>query len=109
MPDVCAVRSNFRECPILLTSDSILHRSIRRRTVNRLDTSRAWCVRVDFTCVHRCAMQSFVHRKNLEHFRKLLAQTTDEAERRTVLKLLAEEKAKDKAPTKAPNGGQHDP
>jgi hypothetical protein len=49
-------------------------------------------------------MQSFVHRKNLEHFRKLLAQTTDEVERRTLLKLLSEERAKDKAPTKAPDG-----
>jgi len=46
-------------------------------------------------------MQSFVHRKNLEHFRKLLAQTTDDAERRTLLKLLEEETLKDKVPTKA--------
>lgn len=54
-------------------------------------------------------MQSFVHRKNLEHFRNLLAQTTDEAKRRVLLKLLNEESAKDKAPTKAPNGDRQDP
>jgi hypothetical protein len=54
-------------------------------------------------------MQSFIHRKNLEHFRKLLAETTDEAERRTLLQLLTEEKAKDKAPAKAPNGDRQDP
>jgi hypothetical protein len=60
-------------------------------------------------CPEEGVMQSFVHRKNLEHFRKLLMQTTDEAERRTLLKLLTEEKAKDKAPTRAPNGDRQDP
>jgi len=54
-------------------------------------------------------MRSFIHRKNLEHYRTLLAQTTDEAQRRMLLKLLEEERAKDKAPTKAPDGGQQDP
>lgn len=43
-------------------------------------------------------MESFVHRENLERFRRLLAQTTDEAERRTILKLLAEEEAKERFP-----------
>lgn len=40
-------------------------------------------------------MEKFIHRQNLEHYRKLLAQTNDEVKRETLLKLLAEEEAKD--------------
>jgi hypothetical protein len=40
-------------------------------------------------------MQSFIRRKNLENYRKLLAETSDVAERQKLLKLLAEEEAKD--------------
>lgn len=40
-------------------------------------------------------MQSFIHRKNLENFRKLLAETTDEARRTQIQALLREEEAKD--------------
>lgn len=40
-------------------------------------------------------MQSFIHRKNLENFRKLLAETTDEARRKKIQTLLREEEAKD--------------
>lgn len=40
-------------------------------------------------------MERFVRRHNLEHFRKLLAETTDEAKRQQLLKLLAEEEAKE--------------
>jgi hypothetical protein len=40
-------------------------------------------------------MERFVHRANLEHFRRLLAQTTDEAQRRKLEKLIAEEEAKE--------------
>lgn len=36
-------------------------------------------------------MQSFIHRKNLELFRKKLAETTDDAERRALEELLAAE------------------
>ena len=43
-------------------------------------------------------MERFVHRANLEHFRRLLAQTTDEAQRRKLEKLIAEEEAKDAQP-----------
>lgn len=39
-------------------------------------------------------MQNFIHRKNLENFRKRLAETRDKAEREQILKLLAEEEAK---------------
>jgi len=36
----------------------------------------------------------FIHRKNLEHYRKLLAETKDEAQRQVVLRLLKDEEAK---------------
>lgn len=45
-------------------------------------------------------MDRFVHRANLEHFRRLLAQTTDETQRRKIEKLIAEEEAKDAPPPK---------
>jgi hypothetical protein len=51
-------------------------------------------------------MQDFVHEKNLEHFRKLLARTTDDTERRLLMKLLEEERSKDKAPTKPKDAQQ---
>ena len=41
----------------------------------------------------------FVHRQNLDHFRKQLAQSTDETQRHQILKLLAEEEAKDPPPS----------
>jgi hypothetical protein len=43
-------------------------------------------------------MERFVHRQNLEHYRKLLAETTDEAQRPVLLKLIAEEEDKDRKP-----------
>lgn len=39
-------------------------------------------------------MDRTVARLNIEHFRRLLAQETDESRRRTLLRLLAEEEAK---------------
>ena len=42
-------------------------------------------------------MQDFIHRKNLENYRRLLAgETPGDAERTLLLKLLAEERAKDR-------------
>jgi len=38
-------------------------------------------------------MDKFLHRHNLENFRKQLAETKDDAQRQTLLKLLAEEEA----------------
>ena len=38
-------------------------------------------------------MDEFIHRQNLEHYRKLLVETEDEAQRQQVMKLLAEEEA----------------
>jgi len=40
-------------------------------------------------------MSKFVHQQNLAHFRKLLVEPIDQTKRQQVLKLLAEEKAKD--------------
>ena len=40
------------------------------------------------------AMDRAVARLNVEHYRRLLADETDEARRRTILRLLAEEEAK---------------
>ena len=45
-------------------------------------------------------MEKFVHTENLKLYRKLLAETTDEQKRRTLLKLLAEEEAKKQLPRK---------
>ena len=39
-------------------------------------------------------MDRAVARLNVEHYRRLLADETDEARRRTILRLLAEEEAK---------------
>jgi hypothetical protein len=40
-------------------------------------------------------MKKFIHEENLKLFRKRLAETTNPAERQTLLKLLAEEEAKE--------------
>jgi len=40
-------------------------------------------------------MENFVHRENLKLYRKMLAETTDEQKRQTLLKLLSDEEAKD--------------
>ncbi len=45
------------------------------------------------------AMQSFIHRKNLEIFRKQLAETNDAAMRVQLETLLSEEEAKEPAPS----------
>jgi len=39
-------------------------------------------------------MDNFVHRANLVHLKRVLAETKDDAQRRQVEKLLAEEQAK---------------
>jgi hypothetical protein len=45
-------------------------------------------------------MQSFISRKNVENFRRLLQLTADEAERRVLLQLLKDEEEK-LSPTKS--------
>jgi len=47
-------------------------------------------------------MQDFIHRKNIEHYRRLLAgRTLDDGMHRHVLKLLSDEEAKDVPPPRA--------
>jgi hypothetical protein len=46
-------------------------------------------------------MEQFIRRQNIEHYRKLLAQTTDEAQRQMLLRLLADEEAKASSRTQA--------
>jgi hypothetical protein len=41
------------------------------------------------------SMQRYVHEENILLYRKLLAETTDEEKRKIILKLLAEEEAKE--------------
>ena len=43
-------------------------------------------------------MEKYIHRENLALLRKRLAETRDEARRKVLLKLLAEEEAKDFSP-----------
>lgn len=45
-------------------------------------------------------MERFVHRANLEHLRRLLLETSDEAQRCKLEKLIAEEEAKVPVPPK---------
>jgi hypothetical protein len=45
-------------------------------------------------------MDQMVAHLNVEHFRHLLEGETDETKRQTLLRLLAEEEAKSKVPTK---------
>jgi hypothetical protein len=47
-------------------------------------------------------MRQFIHRANVQHFQRLLEQTTDEAERQRILGLLAEEEAKMNIPDETP-------
>jgi hypothetical protein len=49
-------------------------------------------------------MEEFIHRQNLEHYRKQRAETTDEARRRLLEKLLAEEEVRENQ--MPPTGGQ---
>lgn len=46
-------------------------------------------------------MPEFVHRKNLENYRMLLAGKPDETQREVLLRLLAEEEAKELLPLHA--------
>ncbi len=43
-------------------------------------------------------MQNFVRQKNIDNYRRLLAQTQDAGERRTLEKLLADELARQEEP-----------
>ena len=43
-------------------------------------------------------IDKFIHSENVAHYKKLLADTNDEAQRQTLLGLLKEELAKEPAP-----------
>jgi hypothetical protein len=45
---------------------------------------------------YRDAMDRFIRRENVKHYRELLKKVKDEAERQKILKLLAEEQQKQK-------------
>lgn len=49
-------------------------------------------------------MDEFVHQENLKLYRKLLAETTDAHRRQMLLKLLADEQAKDERPPEKKQG-----
>jgi hypothetical protein len=49
-------------------------------------------------------MDEFVHKENLKLYRKLLAETTDAQKRQMLLKLLADEQAKDARPPEKKQG-----
>lgn len=47
-------------------------------------------------------MEKFIHRENLALLRKRLAETNDDAQRKVILKLLAEEEAKEAPSNRGP-------
>jgi hypothetical protein len=49
-------------------------------------------------------MEKFVHGENLKLYRKLLAETTDVQKREMLLRLLADEEAKEKRPPERKQG-----
>ena len=53
----------------------------------------------------RSAQDSFVHRENLERYRKLLLEPKDPTLRQLLLKLLAEEAARERHPTALDHSG----
>jgi len=46
-------------------------------------------------------MDEFIHRENVAHFKKLIAEAKDDIRREMLMKLLAEEEAKDEGGGKA--------
>lgn len=55
---------------------------------------------VEFMHPREVAVEPFIHRQNLEHYRRLLAapDQKDDVRRQTILKLLADEMSKDPLP-----------
>jgi hypothetical protein len=49
-------------------------------------------------------METFIHKENVERFRKLLERATDEDQRAKIRQLLVEEEAKDVPPKITPPG-----
>ena len=61
----------------------------------RASSWRSWADGGDSELREQMPLDSFIHQQNLERFRRLLAQSTDESQRAQIRKLLAEEEAKD--------------
>ena len=49
-------------------------------------------------------MEKFIHDQNIQLYRRLLAEVTDAERRRVLLKLLADEEAKDERPPERKQG-----
>lgn len=56
--------------------------------------ARSQANQMHFPVSLRRTIEQFVNEKNVDHFRKRLAETTDKSDCRMILKLLAEEKEK---------------
>ena len=66
----------------------------------RMDCRRLQPPPVDFAPKRKTAMERFIHLANLALFRKRLTEPCDDARRQLLLKLLAEEEAREPAPEK---------
>jgi hypothetical protein len=67
----------------------------------RVDCGRFPFQKVDiFTQLGRTAIEEFIHRENLALFKRRLAEPHTEAEREMLMKLLAEEEAREAPPQK---------
>jgi len=64
------------------------------------DAARILRARTAGSAVWSRAMDWFIRQQNIERYRRLLAQPADEEQRLQLLKLLAEEEAKDRPPVR---------
>ena len=101
--------TRFDWSPFVITGNQcrleILMKTKRTRTRTRkkrtAPTNRRSCA--SRTKTRACTMERFVHNANIEHYRRLIAesefdQSRDEDRHKMLLTLLAEEVAKDKKP-----------
>jgi hypothetical protein len=89
--------------PLLIAVSIQGARRIAETHGNNLAPGPLWeWVRGDIEPMHlrEVAVEQFIHRQNLEHYRRLLAapDQKDEVRRQTILKLLADEMSKDPPP-----------
>ena len=66
----------------------------------RMDCTRLPPEEIVFAPSGRGTMEKFIHQENLALFRRRLAEVRGESERQVLLKLLAEEEAKEPIPEK---------
>jgi hypothetical protein len=74
------------------------HAFVRWQTYHstRLAIRRRLQPKAELNACGEVLMEQFIHRENLQRLRRLLAETADDSQRQQILKLLAEEEAKDK-------------